>query len=135
MSDTATEAGTTLFPFDAEPWVEQHDKLRGKRLITGTGGFHLQHVEMAPGNVVTPHHHSMNELIVIIKGGCSFGDERVSLGAGDSMVLVAGHDYGFVVGDEGMTFLIVRPGAATNSRLQDTSTSKEPEKETERTSA
>jgi uncharacterized cupin superfamily protein len=88
--------------------------------VRGDGGFYLQHVVMEPGYEVTPHHHSMDELIVVLEGGCEFGPERIPLAAHDSAVLKAGHDYGFVVGPKGMRFLIVRNGPATNSRSVDT---------------
>jgi hypothetical protein len=120
MSETAQGDGAALFPFDSFEWIQQNPHLRGKRPVQGDGGFYLQHVVMEPGYEVTPHHHSMDELIVVLEGGCEFGPDRIPLAPHDSAVLKAGHDYGFVVGPHGMRFLIVRNGPATNSRNVET---------------
>jgi quercetin dioxygenase-like cupin family protein len=58
------------------------------------------------------HSHDHNEMIVILEGGCAMLGDGPTLKAGDSMVLIAGFEYGFAAGDDGMTFLTIRTGAA-----------------------
>ena len=56
-----------------------------------------------------------NELIVILAGGCTLLGGGPSLTAGDSMVLVAGHEYGFTADDDGMTFMTIRTGESSTN--------------------
>ena len=61
------------------------------------------------------HTHDHHELIVILDGGCTMLGGGPSLTAGDSMVLVAGHEYGFTAGDDGMTFMTIRTGESSTT--------------------
>jgi quercetin dioxygenase-like cupin family protein len=83
---------------------------RRKFLARGEGGFFSQISEFPAGYVVPMHTHDHHELIVILDGGCTMLGDGPSLTAGDSMVLVAGHEYGFTAGDDGMTFMTIRTG-------------------------
>ncbi|HWE56461.1 MAG TPA: cupin domain-containing protein, partial [Acidimicrobiales bacterium] len=71
---------------------------------------------MPPGTIVQPHSHNRDELMVVVSGGCLF-DDADQLGPGDSALISANTPYGFVVGADGMDFLIVRTGAATLARV------------------
>jgi nitroreductase len=85
---------------------------RRKRVVTGQAGFYMNHSEMPAGFTVPPHAHDRDELIVVLAGGCTMLDGGPSLGPSDSMVLRAGHTYGFTCGPAGMTFLTIRTGEA-----------------------
>jgi quercetin dioxygenase-like cupin family protein len=94
--------------------------VRRKWLAQAALGLHAQYVQMPAGNVVRPHSHSRDELMMVVKGGCLF-DETTELGPGDSALISADTPYGFVVGGQGMEFLIVRTGAATLTRVDERS--------------
>lgn len=113
--------------FDEKVWEEgrpgdvQAGSLGGNRvsrrkwLSQGTLGFFAQWVEMPPGNVVQTHSHDRDELMVVLSGGCRFQGD-VDLGPGDAATVPAGSPYGFVVGYDGMEFLILRTDVADLSR-------------------
>ena len=125
MSD---ETGPSFFLLDEIPWpdeakaatapkelVEQAKQKGAKRkfLARGEGGFHSQYSTFPPGYTVPMHSHDHDELIVVLRGGCTMlGDEGPTLKAHDSMVLRGGYEYGFTAGDEGMEFLTIRTGVA-----------------------
>ena len=88
---------------------------RRKFLARGEGGFHSQVSEFPAGYTVPMHAHSHDELIVILDGGCTMLGGGPALDAGDSMVLVAGYEYGFEAGDHGMTFMTIRTGASSTT--------------------
>jgi quercetin dioxygenase-like cupin family protein len=73
---------------------------------------------MPAGLVTDPHHHDHSELIVIVAGSMDFdgGEGPTTLAANDAAVIDAGQVYGFVVGDDGVEFLLIRTALAT-SRL------------------
>jgi mannose-6-phosphate isomerase-like protein (cupin superfamily) len=64
---------------------------------------------------IPPHHHNHGELMIVLKGGCSFDDDLADLGADDSIVIPAGYRYGITVGAEGMEFVTIRTGDAATS--------------------
>jgi quercetin dioxygenase-like cupin family protein len=88
---------------------------RRKFLARGVGGYHSQISEFPAGYTVPMHSHDHNEMIVVLEGGCSMLDGGPSLKAGDSMVLIANYEYGFVAGDDGMTFMTIRTGEASTT--------------------
>jgi quercetin dioxygenase-like cupin family protein len=90
---------------------------RRKRLAQGEIGYFSQYTTMPAGFEVPPHSHNHDELFIVLSGGCrlSTGGEVVDLTARDSAALAAGHPYGFVVGDEGIEFMVVRPGDANSN--------------------
>jgi hypothetical protein len=63
--------------------------------------------------VVESHAHSAAEVIHIVAGSLTPAGVDAPLTAGDSLVVPAGAEYGFRVGEEGVRFLIFRPSAAT----------------------
>ena len=49
----------------------------------------------------------VDELIVLLSGTCMMLGDGPTLGAHDSMVLAAGHAYGFTAGDGGMAWPVL----------------------------
>jgi quercetin dioxygenase-like cupin family protein len=85
---------------------------RRKKIIQGESGFFMNRSVLPAGFRVPPHHHTHDEILVILKGGCQFDDEVATLGADDSIVIHANYRYGFTCGPEGMEFLTIRMGEA-----------------------
>lgn len=100
---------------------EQGLKVRRRGLAAGHGGFHASYVVMPPGQVTVPHSHDHSELIIIQEGSMSFdcGDGPVELVANDAATIDAGQVYGFVVGDDGVSFLLIRGAVATSNLASD----------------
>jgi mannose-6-phosphate isomerase-like protein (cupin superfamily) len=96
---------------------EQGLKVKRRGLANGHGGFHASYVIMPPGQVTVPHSHDHSELIIIQDGSMSFddGDAVVELGANDAATIAKGHVYGFTVGSDGVSFLLIRGGAAVSN--------------------
>ena len=127
MSDTAQ---SKFFLVDEIEWpteqpasapkelVEEAQRLGARRkfLARGEGGYYSQVSEFPAGYTVPMHSHDHNEMLVIMKGSCTMlGGDGPTLAAGDSAVLIANHEYGFVAGDDGMTFMTIRTGEASTS--------------------
>ena len=91
----------------------QRSGARRKYLARGEGGFFSQVSWFPAGYVVPEHHHGHNELIMVLEGSLSLLGGGPTLGPLDSMVLEAGHEYGFQAGDEGMTFITIRTADST----------------------
>jgi uncharacterized cupin superfamily protein len=117
----------TFFLIDELPWpdeakegnaprelVEEAQRLGAKRkfLARGEAGYYSQYSVFPPGYTVPMHSHDHDEMIVILAGDCTLLNGGPQLAAHDSMVLRGGYEYGFTAGDEGMTFLTIRTGAA-----------------------
>lgn len=85
---------------------------RRAQVTTGAIGFHSQLSELPAGFEVPAHAHTAHELMVVIEGGCTVHGGP-DLNAGDVAEIPAGQEYGFVVGDAGMRFIVVRPAAST----------------------
>jgi quercetin dioxygenase-like cupin family protein len=83
---------------------------RRKYLARGEGGFFSQYSEFPPGFTVPMHSHDHNEVIALIEGSCTMLGGGPTLGAGDSMVLIGGYEYGFTAGPDGMKFMTIRTG-------------------------
>ena len=77
--------------------------------------------ELPAGYEIPPHSHSAHELMVVLAGSCKVIDGP-ELVAGDLTEIPAGSEYGFVAGDEGIRFLVVRPEPSTISVTEDTVT-------------
>jgi quercetin dioxygenase-like cupin family protein len=93
----------------------QRSGARRKYLARGEGGFFSQVSWFPPGYTVPPHRHDHDELIMVVAGSLTMLDGGPTLGPLDSMVLSAGHEYGFTAGPDGMTITTIRtaPSAAT----------------------
>ena len=98
--------------------IERAGQVRRQGISDGSGGFFASRVVMPAGLVTDPHHHDHSELIVIVAGSMDFegGEGPTTLAANDAAVIDAGQVYGFVVGDDGVEFLLIRTALAT-SRL------------------
>jgi quercetin dioxygenase-like cupin family protein len=94
--------------------VEQAKKTgaRRKKLVEGDGGFFMNRSVLPAGFRVPPHSHNHDEMIIVLKGGCSFDDDLADLGADDTIVIHASYRYGFTCGPEGMEFLTIRAADA-----------------------
>jgi quercetin dioxygenase-like cupin family protein len=90
----------------------QRSGARRKFLARGEGGFFTQYSEFPPGFTVPLHSHDHNEIILLLDGSCTMLGDGQKLGAGDSMVLIGGFEYGFTAGGDGMKFVTVRTGKA-----------------------
>jgi quercetin dioxygenase-like cupin family protein len=130
MSTTAPDGQLTIARFDDVEWTsppvvddlpedlqERARAVRRKGLLQGACGFYLSHVTMPAGLVADPHRHDHSELFVILAGSMDFRadeDEQV-LREGDSVAIPAGQTYGFTIGPDGVTFLLVRTGRARHT--------------------
>ncbi len=81
-------------------------------VTSGAIGFHSQISELPAGFKIPSHTHTAHELMVVLDGSCTVIDGPELL-AGDLTEIPAGTEYGFVAGDDGIRFLVVRPEAAT----------------------
>ena len=119
--------GPHFFVLDAIPWPDeakastappelveaaQRSGARRKFLARGEGGFFTQYSEFPAGFTVPMHSHDHNEVILLLDGSCTMLGEGQALGAGDSMVLIGGYEYGFTAGNDGMKFVTIRTGKA-----------------------
>jgi quercetin dioxygenase-like cupin family protein len=117
----------TVRRFETSEWSEEETKgdntaeqleraraggYRRKRLLAGEGDVFLTHVEMGPGFVVEPHSHNAREVIHVLAGSLTPQGGGDELTTGDSIVIPAGHVYGFRCGKNGVKFLIFRPTQA-----------------------
>jgi quercetin dioxygenase-like cupin family protein len=87
---------------------------RRKKVTVGQGGFFTNRSVLPAGFEIPPHTHDHAELLIVLRGGCEVigSDPLVRLGADDAIVVEAGHEYGFLCGDEGMEFLTIRTAEA-----------------------
>lgn len=88
---------------------------RRKKLARGEAGFFMNRSVLPAGFRVPPHHHNHDELMVVLKGGCTFDDGVAELGPDDAIVIHASYRYGFTCGPDGMEFLTIRTGEAAMS--------------------
>jgi quercetin dioxygenase-like cupin family protein len=86
---------------------------RRKYLARGEGGFFSQISWFPAGYTVPAHRHDHDELIMVVEGSLTMLDGGPTLGPLDSMALEAGHEYGFIAGDDGMTFVTIRQAASS----------------------
>jgi quercetin dioxygenase-like cupin family protein len=93
----------------------QRSGARRKYLARGEGGFFSQVSWFPAGYTVPPHRHDHDEMIMVLDGSLTLLGGGRTLGRHDSMVLEAGHEYGFTAGEDGMTFLTVRTGQAATA--------------------
>jgi quercetin dioxygenase-like cupin family protein len=126
-------AKPSIFQLDEIDWVDERKQAnpapeemiakaettgaRRKHLARGESGYFSQYTTMPAGFEVPPHSHSHDELFIVLSGGCKLTTDgkETTLRARDSAALAGGHEYGFVVGDEGIEFMVVRPGDAQSN--------------------
>ena len=80
-------------------------------LAQGDQGFYAQIVRMPPGFEAPVHSHDHEEVFMVLEGDCTFDGEP--MGRFDMTVVAANEAYGFVAGPAGLSFLVVRNGAAS----------------------
>ena len=84
-----------------------------KFLAQGDGGFYTQVVRMPAGFEAPAHSHDHEEIFMVLEGSCHFDGEPMT--RFDLTVIAANDPYGFVAGPDGLSFLVVRRGAASFS--------------------
>jgi quercetin dioxygenase-like cupin family protein len=96
---TASEAGKPVWGVRTKPYFEPADT-----------GMMLRVVEYAPDWVVEAHSHAAREVVYILNGEVSIGEER--FGPGDAIQIEPNTVYGPLrAGPEGVRFLLVFTGA------------------------
>ena len=80
-------------------------------LAQGEGGFYTQVVRMPPGFAAPVHSHDHSEVFMVLEGNCTFDGEPMD--RFDLTVVEAEQPYGFTAGPDGLSFLVVRRGAAS----------------------
>ncbi|HEX7097058.1 MAG TPA: hypothetical protein VF183_14315 [Acidimicrobiales bacterium] len=90
---------------------EQGRALRRAGLLRGAAGFFSHVIECPPHTVLPPHSHDHEELIMVLGGSATIGD--TVLEPFDVVAIDANEVYGITAGDYGLTFLVVRRGAAS----------------------
>jgi quercetin dioxygenase-like cupin family protein len=126
--------GPHFFVLDDIPWPDERltgtaprelveaaerSGARRKYLARGEGGFFSQYSEFPPGFTVPLHSHDHDEVIIVMEGACTMLGGGPTLGAGDSMVLIGGYEYGFTAGPAGMKFMTIRTGRAETALTKD----------------
>lgn len=91
---------------------------RRAQVTKGMLGLHTQLSEMPAGYEVPPHRHTAHELMIVLEGDCAIAGGP-TLAAGDMAEIPANTEYGFVVGAEGIRFLVVRPDVSTTHLSQE----------------
>jgi quercetin dioxygenase-like cupin family protein len=81
-----------------------------KFLAQGESGFYSQVVRLPAGFEAPAHSHDHAEIFMVLEGSCRFDGEP--MGRFDMAVVAANEPYGFVAGPDGLSFLVVRQGAA-----------------------
>jgi quercetin dioxygenase-like cupin family protein len=126
---TSSEPDTAFFLVDEHDWADdaatasvpaellEEARRRGgggrKLMAQGEGGFHSTFSMMPPGYAMAAHRHDRDELIVVVAGGATFGDQAQPIAAGDSVVVPAGVVHSFVCGPEGLQIVTVARGPAS----------------------
>ena len=85
-------------------------------LAQGEGGFYTQVVRMPPGFAAPVHAHDHSEVFMVLEGSCTFDGEPMA--RFDLAVVEANQPYGFSAGPDGLSFLVVRQGAAAYSETE-----------------
>ena len=65
---------------------------------------------MPPGFAAPVHCHDHSEVFMVLEGSCEFDGEPMA--RFDLTVVEANQPYGFTAGPDGLSFLVVRQGAA-----------------------
>ena len=79
----------------------------------GDGGFFTQVVRIPPDFAAPAHSHDHAEVFIVLEGSCHFDGEPMA--RFDMTVVEANDEYAFTAGPEGLSFLVVRRGAAAFS--------------------
>ena len=80
-------------------------------LAQGDAGFYTQVVKLPPGFAAPAHSHDHAEVFMVLEGSCEFDGQPMA--RFDLTVVEADTPYGFTAGPDGLSFLVVRQGAAS----------------------
>jgi quercetin dioxygenase-like cupin family protein len=81
-----------------------------RQLVSETDPF-VQIAQLSPGSTVPPHSHTASEATIVLSGRVRLAG--VECGPGSLFVVPANEAYGLeVIGDEPLTFVVVRPAAS-----------------------
>jgi quercetin dioxygenase-like cupin family protein len=84
---------------------------QSQRQILSPDSPYVQLVQLAPGSTVPVHSHSTSEVTVVLSGRVRVGDTECE--AGTIFLIPAKEHYALeVIGDEPLTFVVVRPAVA-----------------------
>ena len=111
-------ARSIIMHIDEAPWIPGQPgepggaRGDGSQLIGDLDKGPWVHIHSAePNKVAPPHSHDQDEVIFIVEGSLTIGDQ--DRGPGTVIFVEKGTEYGFTVGGEGVRFLNIRPGLAT----------------------
>ena len=104
-----------IMHIDEAPWVRGEapkpggPRPRGGQLIGDLEKGPWIHINSVPaGTVVPPHVHNQDEIMYIVEGGFKMGSQ--DCGPGTVLYIEKDTQYGFIVGEQGVRFLNIRPG-------------------------
>jgi hypothetical protein len=80
-------------------------------LAQGDAGFFTQVVKLPASFQAPVHSHDHAEVFMVLEGSCEFDGQLME--RFDLTVVDADEPYGFAAGPDGVSFLVVRQGAAT----------------------
>jgi len=108
---------SVIMHVDEAPWLHKQDtppgqpRPLGQRFIGDLeAGPWIYVNNLEPGRVVPPHTHTQSETFYVVEGDIMVGD-RVC-GPGTVVYMKAGIEYGFMVGQSGVSFVNIRTGLA-----------------------
>ena len=109
----AREAAVPRIIIEQERDLECQD-LRGCWRWTAQSIYHehdaqVSYIQHVANNVVAPHRHTVDEVMLLLEGGLTLHGTAELLGPGSVIFLGANNAYGFDVGPEGVKWLMVRP--------------------------
>jgi uncharacterized cupin superfamily protein len=118
-------AGRQIYRYDDAEWhvpiapgtdpdaaAEAGRQGAARRLLAqGDAGFYTQVVKLPPGFAAPAHSHDHAEVFMVLEGSCEFDGQPMA--RFDLTVVQANQPYAFTAGPDGLSFLIVRQGAAS----------------------
>ena len=101
---------TIIMHLDDAPWIQGGPTAKPGYQMIGEKdrGQHVVIPSLPPNEHVVPHSHSQDEVIYILEGDLTLGDQ--TCGPGTFIFIEGNTEYEFTVGNHGLRFLNVRPG-------------------------
>jgi hypothetical protein len=84
---------------------------KSKRQIVSTDNPYVHIAQTAANNTIPRHSHSTPEVMVVLSGRVNVGGTECE--AGSVLLIPANEEYALEVGDDDLTFLVVRPTVAS----------------------
>ena len=107
-----------IMHIDEAPWLRGKPRRpngpieKGNQLIGDMSNGPWIHINsVSPNEVITPHSHTEDEVIVIMEGSLTVTGDR-TCGPGTVIFIEKDSEYGFNAGPEGVRFLNIRQGLA-----------------------